>query len=212
MISPIPPVVAVKMPADLSGFRNGRLGPCHLVPVTLAQQGVGSLHHLAARAWRALIIAAHVDGHTLTATSIADLYRSFDQQERTFFARMTKPYNPYTCTTTTRRYQGETYWLRRGMAPVATPGTSNHGWGLAVDVALVVNGKVVAVYQSAAWTWLTRNAGRFGFSWEFGRTATQPGGREPWHIRYVAGDDIPADVLATEQFLGIPPLTPAVAA
>jgi cell wall-associated NlpC family hydrolase len=60
----------------------------------------------------------------------------------------------------------------------AVPGTSNHGWALAVDLCGGVN-----VSGSAPWTWMTANAGRFGFvqpDW------AAPGGEkpEPWHWEY----------------------------
>jgi cell wall-associated NlpC family hydrolase len=60
----------------------------------------------------------------------------------------------------------------------AVPGTSNHGWALAVDLCGGIN-----VSGSAQWTWMTANAGRFGFvqpDW------ASPGGEkpEPWHWEY----------------------------
>lgn len=51
----------------------------------------------------------------------------------------------------------------------AFPGTSNHGWGLAVDVK---------TRQAAAW--IVRNGHRFGWSWDEGRRVG-----EWWHFRYV---------------------------
>jgi cell wall-associated NlpC family hydrolase len=82
---------------------------------------------------------------------ITDSYRSFDSQVSAF-AR--KP----------------------GLA--AVPGTSNHGWALAVDLCGGVH-----VTGSAEWNWMWANAGRFGFvqpSW------AAPGGEkpEPWHWEY----------------------------
>lgn len=53
---------------------------------------------------------------------------------------------------------------RKGL--YAKPGTSDHGWGLAVDL----DGKAQA--------WMRQNAGRFGFA------GTTP--REPWHWAYRA--------------------------
>ncbi|MFD2091953.1 NlpC/P60 family protein [Blastococcus deserti] len=60
----------------------------------------------------------------------------------------------------------------------AVPGTSNHGWALAVDLCGGIN-----VSGSPQWTWMTANAGRFGFvqpDW------AAPGGEkpEPWHWEY----------------------------
>ena len=60
----------------------------------------------------------------------------------------------------------------------AVPGTSNHGWALAVDLCGGIN-----VAGTAQWTWMTANAARFGFvqpDW------AAPGGEksEPWHWEY----------------------------
>jgi len=60
----------------------------------------------------------------------------------------------------------------------AVPGTSNHGWALAVDLCGGIN-----VGGSAQWAWMVANAARFGFvqpDW------ASPGGEkpEPWHWEY----------------------------
>jgi len=60
----------------------------------------------------------------------------------------------------------------------AWPGTSNHGWALAVDLCGGVN-----IAGSPQWTWMQANAGRFGFvnpPW------ARPGAEkpEPWHWEY----------------------------
>ncbi|MGA4507439.1 peptidoglycan-binding protein [Propionibacteriaceae bacterium G1746] len=51
----------------------------------------------------------------------------------------------------------------------ARPGTSNHGWGLAVDIG-------VAPYGSTKYNWLNANAGRWGFNDDVSG--------EPWHWAY----------------------------
>jgi cell wall-associated NlpC family hydrolase len=63
-------------------------------------------------------------------------------------------------------------------ALAAVPGTSNHGWALAVDLCGGIN-----VAGSAQWTWMTQNASRFGFVQP---TWAGPGGEkpEPWHWEY----------------------------
>jgi LAS superfamily LD-carboxypeptidase LdcB len=64
---------------------------------------------------------------------------------------------------------------------MATPATSNHGWGLAVDVWGANNGRL---------DWMLQNCDKYGFSWEIQS--------EPWHIRYVCGDKLPQAVLDYE--------------
>ena len=68
------------------------------------------------------------------------------------------------------------FYLKPGLA--AVPGTSNHGWALAVDLCGGVN-----IAGSPQWTWMTANAGRFGFvqpDW------AAPGGEKPeaWHWEF----------------------------
>lgn len=60
----------------------------------------------------------------------------------------------------------------------AVPGTSNHGWGLAVDLGGGVNSYGTAEYQ-----WMRDNAPDFG--WD-NPTWARPGGNknEPWHWEY----------------------------
>lgn len=191
------PVVRVTMPADLAKATNGRLWPSQLAPMHLPGANTAVLHSLAARAFGALFVAALAEtGQTMTATSAADCYRSFDLQLAAWNARMVPKYNPLICTRTSKVWNGKTWWLRRGMAQVATPGSSNHGWGLAVDVGLwdASERKVRPVDGNPwFWGWLLANAASFGLSWEVQS--------EPWHLRYTAGDAIPQRVLDIEAFL-----------
>jgi hypothetical protein len=175
-------------------LQNGKLGPCDLTSVFLVGVGQGSLHPFTARAWSALSVSCVAStGATLTATSIADTYRSYAQQESVFRQRMLPRYDPVRCTTTTRMWDGQKWWLRRGMAPVATPGTSNHGFGIAIDAAVWSGGKIRPVASSVAWPWLLGNAESFGFAWELQS--------EPWHIRHMPGDAVTQRVLDVEAFL-----------
>ncbi|SKC60857.1 M15 family metallopeptidase [Krasilnikoviella flava] len=61
----------------------------------------------------------------------------------------------------------------------AVPGTSNHGWGLAVDIC-------PETYAGSRWDWLAANAPAYG--WDNPDWA-RPGGSkyEPWHWEYTAG-------------------------
>jgi hypothetical protein len=82
-----------------------------------------------------------------------------------------------------RTDQGKTYWLKPGNAMVASPGTSNHGWGCAIDMALLVGGCVVAVTTEYV-QWAAGVAVAHGFSWE---------DSESWHIHAIdMGADAPA--------------------
>ena len=68
--------------------------------------------------------------------------------------------------------------FRTKPALAAVPGTSNHGWGLAVDLCGGIH--AAGTVQSA---WMAANAARFGFvqpDW------ARPGGEkpEPWHWEF----------------------------
>lgn len=169
------PVRKVKFPQDLEGKKNGQLPSKLLVPV-----GSGHLHHLAADAWNAMVVAAKKDKIVLKPTSRLDLYRPYEEQRRTFLVRYQDKNNG---SKVTRNWEGKIWYLKKGYAPSAVPGTSNHGWGLAVDVA-EAHGKTLE--------WLKKNAHKYGFSWEvrMGPNA------EAWHIRYHSGDVVPKAVQA----------------
>ncbi|WP_456826360.1 D-alanyl-D-alanine carboxypeptidase family protein [Cellulomonas sp. P5_E12] len=66
----------------------------------------------------------------------------------------------------------------------AVPGTSNHGWGLAIDL-----GDGAGSYRSAQYAWLKANAALFGWHHP---TYMDEGGRgphEPWHWEFGTTDD-----------------------
>ena len=71
----------------------------------------------------------------------------------------------------------------------APPGTSNHGWGLAVDLG----GQVYSGPGTEDHRWMRDNAGRFGWWWA-GATFSQV---EPWHWefngKWTGGQDLQDD-------------------
>lgn len=173
------PVVPVKLPADLKGIPNGELPKRLLKPI----EPSGRLHHFAADAWAWLREKAAQEN--LVLAQVGD-YRPLDQQVALFKTRMRPFPDAKRKTQVTRRWNGETWYLHVG-APVATPGTSNHGFGLAVDAALMLkNGTVVSITATpprakrSGLAFLAQWAPQVGFSWEIPKV-------EPWHIRYVTG-------------------------
>jgi zinc D-Ala-D-Ala carboxypeptidase len=73
--------------------------------------------------------------------------------------------------------QQRVYYEKPGMA--AVPGTSNHGWGLALDL-----GCGVQTYRSTEFNWLKQHGARFGWvhpSW------AEHSPFEPWHWEYEPG-------------------------
>lgn len=178
------PIKPVKKPLDLVGKQNGRL--TGKVLDTVAPNL--TLHHKAARAWTAMRAAAKKDGVILDHVGG---YRTYDAQVALFKARyQTTP----TSTGEVKTWNGVRYWRKPGVASAAVPGTSNHGWGLAIDAALKVNNMIVSITgdpdgpgpQKSGLAWLLKNADAYGFSWELES--------EPWHIRYYAGGRLPKAV------------------
>lgn len=186
------------LPAELQcGARNGALGADVLADVGHG----GRLSLTTARAWNAMFVAMSADGFTgdraLTFTP-GGTYRPLAAQEWVFGQR-------YEITDqTARKESGDRFYLgswwrikrnrlgRPAFAPVAVPGTSNHGLGIAVDTALGASPATATSISPALW-WLNDHAHEFGFSWELAS--------EPWHLRYVEGPDLPPRVLAIEAWL-----------
>jgi cell wall-associated NlpC family hydrolase len=83
------------------------------------------------------------------------------------------------CTTDAyRTYAGQVQLYAEKPDLAAVPGTSNHGWGLAVDLC-----GGVERFGTAEYAWMLANAGRFGF--HHPRWADPGNGREePWHWEY----------------------------
>jgi hypothetical protein len=65
----------------------------------------------------------------------------------------------------------------------ATPGTSNHGWGLAVDLCDGVNFDTTTTY----W-WMRNNAPAYGFDNPTWARRGGSGPHEPWHWEYLPGE------------------------
>jgi len=128
-------------PQSLGGGtgENGRLDAASLTTI-------GSGHKLessAAAAYQRMVEAARADG---VIWGITDSYRTYAAQ------------------VDVARRKG--LYSQGGLA--ARPGTSNHGWGRAVDLKL----------DAKSSRWLQQNAGMYGF-----RTIA----REPWHWEYTGG-------------------------
>ena len=168
------PIVKVKLCSHLKGVEPGELDPSLLRKI----EGKGQLHHCAADAYEAMDAAANAEGIDLSPTSAADTYRSLAVQEYGFYQRYTDDPKPALMKQKPRIYKGKAWYLKKGMAPMAVPGTSNHNLGIAIDIKDA---------SGARLEWLAKHAQSFGFSWE-----VLPS--EPWHLRYVAGDDVPQQV------------------
>lgn len=149
-------------------YSNGLIPASALVPIG----GGARLLASAAARWSAIVAEVeHLHGWTPTPTGSMDGYRplsgSYYAQTETFLRRYTTQYLPGRPTKT---WQGRTWWLKAGEASAAVPGTSNHGWGSAVDVAALGGFATTRFAQFAA------VAARHGMSNTEGRSIG-----EYWH-------------------------------
>lgn len=205
------PISKLVMPSTLNGQQNGKLPNQLLVPIGVTN---ARMEKTAARSFIAMFSEARRAGFEVR--HVGD-YRPYETQLNLFLSR----YEPvglgaYTVTPPARRKVWEDavkngypskYWVKKELpngsypATAATPGNSNHGWGLALDVAEEYNGQPGAdAIRQVFVTWLCNNAARYGISAELQS--------EPWHWRYFAGDKIPAATLAYENYtLSIPAVT-----
>ena len=78
-------------------------------------------------------------------------YRSLEGQEALFFARYDL-IDYGRVPQITRQYKGRTYFLKPGMSPSASPGTSPHGWACAQDFDV----------SGGAYDWLCKNGPKYG--------------------------------------------------
>lgn len=165
------PVKRLVVPQELQKYGNG------LIPLTQLRRpsGGGLLYKTAAASWNTMVAAAKKDG--VTIKRVSNGYRSYKSQEKLFLER-------YDVKSTgrqpevTRIWKGSRWFLRKGKSPSATPGKSNHGWGLAQDV----NHSSRGVFE-----WLVKNGPKYG--WYLQGPKYLPTGKpnpewEAWHWQY----------------------------
>ena len=165
-------IVPVVLPKDLKGIEPGKL-PANLLK---AVPGGGKMHSIAACAWIAMVEKAKAEGVELKPTSSGDTYRTYDSQKQGFLTRYQLAAIPGQSTKT---FEGKTWYLKKGMAMLATPGKSQHNLGIAVDVSTASGPRLA---------WMLANEHLYGFSHEVQS--------EPWHIRYTQGNQVPPAVAA----------------
>lgn len=207
------PVLPMTMPADLKGTENGKLPESMLVPAHIPGAN-WRLHPTAARACRAMVAGMAAEGIQVRATGT---YRSYSSQVKLFISRYEPVgYAKYAATQSSRRRiwreavangYSSIYWVMKRVdgkwpAMAASPGTSNHGWALAVDFAeeLDADPQAESISQRAV-AWLIRHAHVYGWSAE--------AQSEAWHWRYVAGDAVPPAVITFEIGLQAPAPVPS---
>lgn len=180
MILPFRPESDAVPPSAVAGHPNGKI-PSHLLEPCGIRTFVMAAP--AARAMRAMVKAANRDGVRLSATGT---YRSYDRQVALFNER----YTTNNTGRSSKTWNGVKYYLKPNMASAATPGRSNHGTGVAVDLAEFNDRGDVVSLSRRTLDWLAANGPRFGF-WN---TVSS----EAWHWCWCLGDQVPPAVLAEE--------------
>jgi GH24 family phage-related lysozyme (muramidase) len=165
-----PPMLAPPTPGAgmAAGDKSGQNG---MLPADrLASVGVGQhkAQPVAAEAFKAMRAAAAADKVDL---GITDSYRS---------------------------YAAQVDVKRRKPNLAATPGKSNHGWGLAFDMSFGSN------MNTPGYKWMVQNAAKFGFKGPLQRPF------EAWHWEYVGGGN-PEAIKAGGEAVAAAPGAPAAA-
>lgn len=187
-------VDAVVKPTDILTATNGQI-PRELMVTVGGTTFLG--HRLFTRAWNAMTTGC------AAATSVnlrmTGVYRSYEAQRNLFLNRYrdtgTNSLAAARLHAGTRQLKfwskarggTDTYWMKVVGATAAVPGTSNHGWGLAVDIH-------TGDLTTGVLGWLEAHAQSYGMSWEPGIQNS-----EPWHLRYFPGDAVPQAVLVYEE-------------
>lgn len=164
------PVKRMTITPQLRAWGNGRIPDTELYEI----KGGGRLYGPAAFWWNVMADEARKSRVDLRGVSAG--YRSYASQEALFLQR-------YSTTPTgripqvTRKWNGVTWYLKRGVSPCASPGTSPHGWGLAQDIEV----------PTRTYNWMCNNAPRFGFYLQ-GKSKLPNGKPNPefeaWHWQF----------------------------
>lgn len=144
-------------PGKWGGYDNGRIPPNQLqiIPWTKDQSWIGSMYLRPDAAQSLIKMSAAFAEEFGYELPINDAYRSFARQVEA-----------------QHQYGGN----------AATPGTSNHGWALAVDFGTQSHNTIA--YDDATYAWLKEHAGTYGWvhpAW------AEPGGvgpHEAWHWEF----------------------------
>jgi D-alanyl-D-alanine dipeptidase len=166
------------VPLSTDSFENGHVPTSALQDVTHLESFACLVAPEMATCWTNLRQAVKQQFDADLVILGGGAYRDFGAQARLFRQRYESPAVAGLPAGHYRQWNGVQYSLRNGMASAATPGTSNHGRGAAVDAAILVGGQVAAITSRAdVFTWLLEHAFEYGLSWELQS--------EPWHLRVV---------------------------
>lgn len=180
------PTTSVTVPTFLRRADNGKLPDGWMRAPDGSTRADFRMFLPVSYAMTALHLLALRDGIDLRTTG---RYRTYARQVALFKER----YSPTPLAgRPTKWWNGQTWWLKPGMAMAATPGTSNHGLALADDLAEEDDGDTaVESIDDSTLEWLRDNAPACGFALETRK--------ERWHWHWIGGDrlsQLVVDVLA----------------
>lgn len=159
--------------------RNGQLPKASLSAISTP----GQLRSDAAASFERLRAAAKADGFNMGTTTVDQAYRPDDRQVYYLERYYDHTWRPGLTVGNggVRHYAGKTWYRKPGYPTAAEPGTSNHGWGVAVDFQGLGGW---AGYQGKpegrGYAWMRKHAREFGWTNDEGRRIN-----EPWHWDYV---------------------------
>jgi len=171
------PYIKLVMPASITKVGNGNLTPDMLKKVKTG----GVMWTVAADAFNDMYDDALAAGFKLK--NVGD-YRPVAAQLAMFKDRYAdaptgrKP-------EVTREYQGKKWYLKSGKAPSSSPGKSNHGFGLAIDLGYENGGKLTSM-SGKCLDWMCENAPKYGFYLQ--GSDPKSAEFEAWHWQYCLGD------------------------
>jgi len=172
-----PPVTPDNRPTTVAGQTNGQLPASLLFTISADCQ----VHTRVAPSMLRMIADAKADGVVLRGLSC---YRDYAGQ-----------------------VSAREYWCGQGSCGrAAVPGTSNHGWGKAVDFT---GAGGTFGFDSPGYQWMAANAWRYGWNHPDWAREGQPND-EPWHWEWVGdgGTKYPGTTVGPQDFWSVGPPGP----
>ena len=179
------PCIKLVVPTALKQYKNGQLPANLLAKVKTG----GQMYAPVAEQFNKMYDAALAAGFKLKNEGD---YRSFQGQLNMFMDRYTTA-DTGRVPQVTRKYEGKTWYLKKGKAPSAAPDPtglrgSNHGWGLAIDLGYDKGGKLTSM-GGKCFEWMCANAPSYGFYLQGSNPKSKE--FEAWHWQYCLGDNAP---------------------
>lgn len=190
--SPTPSPSATPVPApvekpDCRGVADTRTAKQRNMPYQVCGIAVYSKHHRVTASYRPRLVSVSVPRNGISRVT---LQRVAAKALKAMFAKAKKAGHKLVVRSAYRSFSTQQYLYRRDHVLTAPPGASEHQSGLAADLAVIRNRRLVRGYSfgtSAAGRWVRKHAAQYGFILRYPdhRKAITGIPYEPWHFRYV---------------------------